>query len=831
MANNDIALRFAKGLGLIEGPLFSYLQEDYKHHSVLLNGGRGSFALSSQGNNDVNLDEAASWAWSSDLPHHVFVTEQDVILSRWDDPTSTRRFSRSSVEGKLETFYEYLLLDRVNSKFDVIEHSVDILRRVRSHINDQQIPDEASLHVFLFIIASMLSGRNNEAYANPDWLLTNYTLDPNYIEAFRSLGEAKLSALIEQFRIPLESPRLLQLAPQLLIRHAAGTVFQEAHFEFVRSSPTDLFNLLGAAEIRVSTRGGILFTPPGLARAIIEQAFADSALGESITVFDPACGAGAFLHEVLRYLQRAGYRGRVVLIGFDSSSNAIAMARFALNEARRDWPEGTIEDIRLEVRDSLEETEWPISDFIFMNPPFISWENMGRAKQELVKVILGRWYKGKPDYSMAFIERAISSLKQGGVLGTLLPSSLLSLEASLKWRRHIIDEATPKLLALLGDHGLFRHAIVEVASAILVKGQKLENDGRLISIWTSEKRGASGEALRYLRKFRDATGQELTEVIRPSIESNDWRVTTSQIDVFEKTSDWRPRPNRLDMVLSILDETTETTVGELFQVQQGIRAGHRKAFIITAEDYRRLPEPERVFFRPIAENKNIRDGRIGPHEYIFYPDTVGLPKIDDDSTLRNVLPTYFERFLKPYINDLMGRKSLIQGRWWGLSRSRRYFNKLEPKIVSAYFGDAGSFAFDSTGEYVVVQGFVWRLGTQIRQSFSEVEKKIRDQYRYQVFKAYVALLNSDLFSLLLAEFCPHVAGGQFNLSKKYVSPIPLPNLAKEGQLNRQFGHIVDSLAEASDAVQSGEYSSRKRINELVAEAYRAPLHLWPIQSK
>ncbi|MBA3356013.1 MAG: N-6 DNA methylase [Pyrinomonadaceae bacterium] len=230
--------------------------------------------------------------------------------------------------------------------------------------------------------------------------------------------------------------------------------------------PTNLFSLPGRAEVKIDTRGGTHFTPPALARAVVEQAFWNVRLGESITILDPSCGAGAFLHEVLRYLQRTEYRGRICLLGSDISENAVAIARFVLSQAIRDWPEITLDRLEIQARDSLNEV-WPSADLILMNPPFISWGGLTRNQKAQVKEILGRRYVGRPDFSMAFIDKAVSSLRDGGVLGTLLPASVLSTEASLGWRRYILEQAAPVFLAVFGDYGIFRHAIVDVGCAVL----------------------------------------------------------------------------------------------------------------------------------------------------------------------------------------------------------------------------------------------------------------------------------------------------------------------------------------------------------------------------
>lgn len=349
-----VSTRWAEELGLVEAPLFLPSDNLRGNHAVLLNGGIGSFAISDVEQAVFDPTTAASWAWSADVPHHVSLANDVISLLRWDDPASLRRFSRQSVEGRLETFYEYLRLDRIRSKYDVVEHSIDVFRRIRSFINEQGLPDASSIHAFLYIIASMLSELDAEAGEAIERLTAEFQLDLTYADVFRRFEPMHLSSLINQFRHPVSGPGVVQLIPQLLVRHAGGTVFQEAHFEFIRGGPTDLFGLAGQAEVKISTRGGTHFTPPGLARAVVEQALEARQLPVSLTILDPACGAGAFLQEALRYLQRANYRGSLDLIGYDISPNAAAMARFVLTQAVK-----TGQTHLYEASRSKHETRWP----------------------------------------------------------------------------------------------------------------------------------------------------------------------------------------------------------------------------------------------------------------------------------------------------------------------------------------------------------------------------------------------------------------------------------------------------------------------------------------
>jgi len=832
MRFDDTAAKWAEGLGLIDVPLLSQSDQEYSFHSVLLDGGQESFALSSGSNSNFDINRAANWVWSANLPHHVYVNNDYVTLSRWDDPASTRRFARHSVESRLETFYEYLFLDRIRNRLNVVEHAVNLLRRIRSVVNEEQLPDEASLHIFLFIIAILLSDQQDASLENPSNLLASYALDPAYLDSFCSVETKTITALIEQFTYPINSFRTsLELIPQLLVRHAGGTIFQEAHFEIIQSKQIDLFGLPAAADVRVATRGGIHFTPPGLARAIVEQTFAAKTLPRRITILDPACGAGAFLHEALRFLRRINYEGSITLLGYDSSPNAVAMARFALTEARKDWREGNIENLSIEVRDSLNETQpWPQADFIFMNPPFLAWENLENSQRSELKRVLGKWYAGRPDYSMGFVEKAITSISLGGTIGTLLPASILSLEASLKWRHHILDETHIRFLSVLGDHGLFRHAIVEVAAVILERVETSTLDNPLVSLWSSERRGASSEALRNLRKRLRylEEGLDFNESVRGK--EDNWRISLVAESSLAQLADWRPRPNRLLATLVEINESTATKLGDVFHVQQGVRAGLRAAFIINEQQLSSFPEPERKYFRPVAENRNIKDGKIGPHDFIFYPSTKGLKEIRTEDDLKEAVPTFYNKHLTRYRDSLIQRKSLKGKFWWSLIRPRTYFNQSKTKLVSAYFGDSGSFALDLRGDYVVVQGFAWYLRATINQKLMLIGQRVGVNYVEIILYAYLALLNSDLFSFLLAEFCPHVAGGQFNLSKKFIEHIPFPDLTSSEMLDPDLVRDISGLAKQGQAMTSGHRTSPSEINELVARTYRVPLSLWPTKT-
>jgi hypothetical protein len=162
-------------------------------------------------------------------------------------------------------------------------------------------------------------------------------------------------------------------------------------------------------------------------------------------------------------------------------------------------------------------------------------------------------------------------------------------------------------------------------------------------------------------------------------------------------------------------------------------------------------------------NDSIRGGRLSADWYVFYP--YGANTLDSENEVRRSVPTFFRERLRPQKNALLARRRIQEDRWWKLSEHRAWQRKPIPKIVSTYFGETGSFAWDGAGAFVVVQGYGWlpilRGDTGLGRT---------------VWLAYLALLNSDVFSSLLAAHSNHVGGGQWNLSKRFVEKIPLPDL-------------------------------------------------------
>jgi adenine-specific DNA-methyltransferase len=263
-----------------------------------------------------------------------------------------------------------------------------------------------------------------------------------------------------------------------------------------------------------------------------------------------------------------------------------------------------------------------------------------------------------------------------------------------------------------------------------------------------------------------------------------------------ESSSWAPRPYNSWRLLHSL--TTFPKVSDLFDVKQGVRTGGNKAFVLSQNKWEELPKNEQIYFRPAVVNKSIRYGYLSPVAYVFYP--YGRFTIESESKLSKILKKYYELYLLPAKVDLCKRPKVNPNKWWDLTRHREWQIDRTPKLVSTYFGDAGSFAWDESGDYVVVQGMGW-LFKRLQKSFIA--------YR-RMCLAYLAILNSSIFSELLSATSNHVSGGQWNLSKKFVDNIALPDLSDQ----RIESSLVDELAQIGDQMCQGVAIDDKKHQEL-----------------
>ena len=763
-----VAEEWSLRLGLALTELLPARGAEPCEHYALMDGVDGSFVLST---GVVDAGIALDWTWSSRFPVHVSIGKDSVLARQTHPAAPVLKFRTEQVEDNTERFFDTLNARLLNPLSSVEDHIVQCFRAHRHVAAKHNLTEEQALESFLKVLDEIV-GKRPASFDS--------RLPQSHQEQLReTLGYNELVR------------RKTDLA--LTMRHAAGMVFQETYAELsAEPAIEDMFGMAPAPDLPTRNRAGVYYTPPGLARAMTDMALPRYLDRPAIRIADPACGSGAFLGEAARSLQRQGYKGRVELVGFDLSAAAIKMANFALkhNDAVDN------DNLRLEARNFLTLKESLDADVIVMNPPFVPAPVWEPRLREQAREILGNVYANRPDLSMVFTACALRHLKPNGTLATLVPAGVLAQQGGRSWRASIAEAQTIDLIAVLGDHGLFRDAVVSVAALVL---RNVSDAFRKppVELWTSGRRGASSAALRRLRRW--STGDQRTE------RTENWSIRREPTGSAIEREDWTPRPALLgDLPQRLRLRRHIVCVKDRFSVELGIRGGKLKDILqLTWTELARLPPKERKLFRPVAETRSIQHGRINPRKWAFYPD--------EPMTYSDI-----SRAAKTFFTEVVTHLRVGEDDIVDFYRAVRKTNvRGEPRIVSKAYIGTYSFACDEQGEYVVTQGHAWRPCAPVTEAPFDLGELLCD---------YAFILNSWPFFLLAREYGRIVAGGQVEGAKKYMGEIPFPCLPTLYMESPEMRERAKELREQAHET----YPDIHELNAFAASAYFTNLNEWPI---
>lgn len=176
-------------------------------------------------------------------------------------------------------------------------------------------------------------------------------------------------------------------------------------------------------------KSGIYYTPSRLVKRLIDRT--SQYAGDINIFFDPACGTGNFLLQILSYTEKNDKsfhkksNKKIRLTGQDTDSAAVAIARIniALNS-----PKTEIDALRKNIRtaDSLLEFPTCKDTLIFGNPP---WGAQ----------LSSRDYSGVKDSAALFVQNSIQHQSDNGVISFLLPASLLTAGKHREMRKMLLE--------------------------------------------------------------------------------------------------------------------------------------------------------------------------------------------------------------------------------------------------------------------------------------------------------------------------------------------------------------------------------------------------------
>jgi len=702
---------------------------------LMLNGGIGDFCLKTGSVGDDNLQSAFQESWSTNTKNFLFVDDEFIQVINWYD-NKTEKIPNNKIVFNRAQFYNYLSSKSYKTQNDVIPFILDIFRQLRNLTFEKQDSSEA-INLLFYLLISL-----EEDYSKID------------IQKWNISG-AKFPDKFEYF-VELIKQGVRNIKPNLdlILRHTAGILFQEAHREVIYfDSQRDLFGgVSNKLEIKLDAYSSIHYTPQYIARSIVENVLKYLDLGKNeLTILDPSCGSSEFLVEVLKQLKNKEYKGKITIKGFDTSDSAIRTSQFLLTyENRKQWDNSLVFDIK-KVKDSLLE-DWGHNDIILMNPPFVSWELLKeKNSRDSVYAILSEVIKNsRPNQATAFFYKACLCLKADGIIGCVLPTSIFNSEAYSELRNKLNNELSFKILAKLGNY-VFEDALTDVSLFIAAKTKSL-----LLPklIWTKNEKNVVQDALREFRKMNSNNEQSIINtnysIYTPSqfpVLKNTWKIISLKESEFIKELDIFHRAGKL------------SEISEIFNINQGALLGVKNVFKISKEDYELLPELEKKYFKPILKNNSIRNGKITFFDYVWFPYNKDGSIFNNENQLKT---------LSFYVSSLLPNKEILEKRkgitdWWLLTRPRNWQFIKEPRLYSNRFGNSNSFAFDKKGDYIIEEGNAF------------IPKK---EFQTSDYYFYLALFSSNLFDLLLSIYSKPIMSG-YDLGKIQIKNIPIPNVHKD----------------------------------------------------
>lgn len=236
--------------------------------------------------------------------------------------------------------------------------------------------------------------------------------------------------------------------------------------------PSDLENIIEFFEFLLEKnnkdKNGIVFTPKYITEFIIENAFTNlTTYNKSISIIDPSCGCGSFLVTTVEYLAKK-FKQPIDLIieqniyGIDINPDNVHHCTIILKLLSAKHG-GNYDNLKLNIlcKNSLKinwAEEFNINNFNYIigNPPYANPHDLDENTAQFLKNTFSTTKNGTFNIYYAFIEKSVSFLKKGGVLGYIVPNNFLTIKSAFSLRQFLKNNKNLQKLINLGTNMVFK---------------------------------------------------------------------------------------------------------------------------------------------------------------------------------------------------------------------------------------------------------------------------------------------------------------------------------------------------------------------------------------
>lgn len=416
-------------------------------------------------------------------------------------------------------------------------------------------------------------------------------------------------------------------------------------------------------------------------------------------------------------------------------------------------------------------------DIVIGNPPYVQLQRLGRYS-DILQTQGYETFVRTGDLYCLFYEKAIKSLRPGGVMAYITSNSWLKTIYGEPLRRYFMENSTPVAILNFENAQLFKAAIVETNILLSLKGKHILAT-RALNI---DEKADTNKPLHELVSEKGMTLQGLSE--------KEWIIgDLAAMQLRKKMEEGNMR---------LIDCSVE--------IYRGVLTGFNEAFIIneaTMNELIAVDTKNTEIIKRVLRGRDVQRYASNFSNFWIINSHNGvrqsnLPRID----VIKDYPTIFYYFQK-YQSQL--EKRLDKGEHWSNLRNCAYLGEFEkPKILWGELSDAPKFSYDDKGYYPEATLFLM-TGEKL--------------------KYLLAILNSKAGEWYFNQFST-TSGMGTNRWKKYkIEQLPIPNATaeQEGILERLVDYMLwlkeSQLAGSSPDLQLRVDYIDQIINGLVYELY------------
>lgn len=593
------------------------------------------------------------------------------------------------------------------------------------------------------------------------------------------------------------------------------------------SEQTSLLNNFSSDEVIYEGKQkyqGIYYTPNYISKFITNLALdkwieKNSYAKNDIKIADISCGSGTFLVNAINKIVKDNYYKRYSsykdfllgsIFGFDIDPRAIETAK--LNILQNTIIEelngiGSYNlDNNLVVKDSLLDNIDRNFDIGIGNPPYVSSspENLHNKelKEKYNDVIFGNY-----NTYQLFLKKSIELLNDGGILGYIVPRTLLNQKSASKLRDFIKENMQIELIVDLTDQKVFKSASIYTLILILRKVDKKYIDNSNVKVLKVNNIQENFESLQIKLSLEDKRKTRNEEVFNVDIES--------------QKDEWYLISKSEENIFNIIKKQ-RFTLSNIANISQGVITGLNEFYIVdilnetdntciirNSLDCKNY-DIEKIFVKKIISSKDI-----APFHIKYHNKGLVFPYIKNDKLpikeIKSEYPLLY-KYLASQKDRLSKRKSLKEKSNWHVYVREQSFGMEIKKIVSPYNSFNASFALDENGEYFMSAGVAGGNYIILKSEYSKY------------YLAVVGILNSRLFDWYVQNNSDVLGGKYYSYEPKYIREFPMKLNNKS--MIRKIEQVVAELNKKENEIileldkKIIEYKRNiETLNKLVYELY------------